>query len=95
MQSPEKIKRFQTRMPHHILQKLQQAAGLSGATMNQFIVQAAFEKAQALIEKERTLNLTLRDAKVFFDALENPPEPSIELLKAAEMYKKEFPDDTV
>lgn len=91
----EEIKRFQTRMPVHILDQLKLAAGLTGATINQFIVQAALEKAQQLIEKEHTLELTLADAKVFFDAIENPPAPNEELLKLAEDYRKDFPDDEI
>jgi uncharacterized protein (DUF1778 family) len=61
--------------------------------LNQFIIQSALEKAQSIIEQERVLNLTQKDADVFFKAIENPPQPNKELVKAAMAYKREFLDD--
>jgi hypothetical protein len=46
-------------------------------------VQAALEKAQIVIEKNRTINLTTRSAKVFFDAIEKPPKPTDKLARLA------------
>ena len=69
------------------------ASELLGATLNQFIIQSALEKAQSIIEQERLLNLTQKDAEVFFEAIENPPQPNKELVKAAIAYKREFLDD--
>ncbi len=86
-------KRFQTRMPHHVHEKLAQASELLGATLNQFMIQSALEKAQSVIENERVLKLTLEDADVFFKAIENPPKPNKQLIEAAKKYKLEFPDD--
>ncbi|MBF0395157.1 MAG: DUF1778 domain-containing protein [Desulfobacterales bacterium] len=86
-------KRFQTRMPIHVHEKLSKAAELLGATLNQFIVQSALDKANTVLEQERILNLTLKDAEVFFEAMENPPKPNEELLKAAQVYKMEFAND--
>ena len=42
---------------------------------------------------ERVLNLTQKDAEIFFEAIENPPQPNEELVKAAIVYKREFFDD--
>jgi len=39
------------------------------------------------------LNLTQKDAEIFFEAIENPPQPNKELVKAAIRYKREFLDD--
>ena len=39
-----------TRMTDHVLDKLQVAADLVGATLKQFVVQAALEKADKFIE---------------------------------------------
>ncbi len=90
---PVTEKRFQTRMPHHVHDKLVHASELLGATLNQFIIQSALEKAQSIIEQERVLNLTQKDAEVFFEAIENPPHPNEELLNAAVAYRREFMDD--
>ncbi len=86
-------KRFQTRMPYHVHEKLTEAAEILGSTLNQFIIQSALEKANATLEQERILRLTLKDAEVFFEALENPPQPNETLIKAAQEYKKEFGDE--
>lgn len=86
-------KRFQTRMPYHVHEKLVQASELLGASLNQFIVQSAIEKATTVLEQERVLNLTYKDAEVFFEALENPPEPNENLIKAAQGYKEKFAND--
>ena len=90
---PVTEKRFQTRMPYHVHEKLVHASEILGATLNQFIIQSALEKAQEIIEQERVLNLTQRDAEVFFEAIENPPQPNKELVKAAMEYKRVFLDD--
>ncbi len=90
---PVTEKRFQTRMPFHVHDKLSHAAEVLGATLNQFIIQSALEKAQAILEQERVLNLTRKDAKIFFEAIENPPQPNEKLLNAAIAYRREFPND--
>ena len=86
-------KRFQTRMPYHVHERLMHAAEVSGATLNQFVVQSALEKANSLLEREQILNLTYRDAEALFDAIEQPPSPNEHLIKAARNYKREFIDD--
>jgi uncharacterized protein (DUF1778 family) len=58
-------KRISARVPKHAYQALTHAAEISGATLNQFLVQAALEKAQNVIGKNRTIKLTTRSAKVF------------------------------
>ena len=82
--------RISARVPKHAYQTLVHAADISGATLNQFLLQAALEKAQIIIEKNRTINLSARSAKVFFDAIENPPKPTGKLKKAMKGYKKSF-----
>jgi uncharacterized protein (DUF1778 family) len=93
MQNVEK--RFQTRMPFHVHEKLIRAAELSGATLNQFVVQSALEKANSIIEQERLLNLTYEDARIVFQAIENPPEPNDNMVRAAKEYREEFGNETV
>ncbi|MCK5509499.1 MAG: DUF1778 domain-containing protein [Desulfobacterales bacterium] len=90
---PVAEKRFQTRMPYHVHNKLVQASEFLGATLNQFIIQSALEKAQSILEQERMLSLTQKDAEFFFETIENPPQPNEELIKAAIAYKRKFLDD--
>lgn len=77
-------------MPAHVYDTLTQAADLLGATLNQFLVQSALEKAQMVIENERLIRMTTRSANVFFDAIENPPDPNDKLKDAIKAYKGSF-----
>ena len=70
-----------------IKQILTVAADLTGATLNQFLVQAALEKAEHIIEKDKLIQLSKNDAEVFFGALENPPEPNAKLMNAVKNYR--------
>jgi uncharacterized protein (DUF1778 family) len=45
------------------------------------------EKALHVIERTEFMNLSMASAAALFNALENPPKASAELLKAAEYYK--------
>ena len=83
-----KSERVSARVTVHIYNMLAQAAELSGATMNQFLVQSALEKAQAVIEKERVINMTIKSSSVFFKAMDKPPAPSRKLKTAVKSYKK-------
>ncbi len=87
MSATENSQRVSARVTPKIYETLIQAAELSGATMNQFIVQSAYEKAKEVIEKERFIIMTHRSASAFFEALENPPKPTSKLKKAAKSYK--------
>ncbi len=75
------------RVSAKVYDALAQAAELTGATLNQFLVQSAYEKAQEVLEKERFIKLTARSASVFFDALEQPP-PNKKLRSAVKSYRR-------
>ena len=84
----KQTERVSARVPAHVYQTLTQAAEIAGTTMNQFLVQSALEKAQMIIEKDRIINMTVRSANVFFEAVENPPAPNKKLKKAMKAYKE-------
>jgi uncharacterized protein (DUF1778 family) len=79
--------RVSARVPAHVYGTLAQAADLMGATLNQFLVQSAIEKAQTVINNERLIIMTTRSANTFFDAMENPPAPNEKLKDAMKAYK--------
>ncbi len=79
--------RITARVSEQIKQILTVAADLTGATLNQFLVQAALEKAEHIIEKDKLIQLSKNDAEVFFGALENPPEPNAKLMNAVKNYR--------
>lgn len=87
--------RVSARIPAHTYQTLIRAAEISGATLNQFLVQAAIEKAHLIIEKDQTINLSIKSANVFFSAIENPPKPRKKLREAMKKYRDSFgPEST-
>ena len=82
--------RVSARVPKGVQDRLQYAADLTGATLNQFMVQSALKEADAIIEKEKVITLSKRDAEVFFRALANPPAPTVAFKRAAARYAEKF-----
>lgn len=81
-------KRPTTLVTEHVLDKLQHAADLAGATLNQFVIQAALEKADWLIESESTIVLTGRESLRLLELLESPPPHNEKFLQAQARYQK-------
>ncbi len=79
--------RITARVSEQIKETLIAAADLTGTTLNQFLVQSALEKAENIIEKDKLIHLSNKDAQLFFDMLENPPEPNSKLKNAVKSYK--------
>lgn len=87
MPATKSNQRVSARVNPKVYETLSRAAELTGATLNQFIVQSAYEKAQGIIEKERFIKITARSASAFFDALDRPPRPTARLRKVAKLYR--------
>ena len=85
--------RIGARVPHEVYETLCRAAELTGATVNQFLVQAALKEAQAVIEREEVIRLSPRDWSWFLDLIENPPEPNAKLTAAMKRYQKSKRND--
>ena len=79
--------RITARVSEQIKETLVAAADLTGATLNQFLVQAALEKAENIIEKDKLIQLSHKDAQFFFDVLGTPPEPNAKLTHAVKNYR--------
>ena len=60
--STEERGRITARVPQTVQDTLQQAAELLGATLNQFVVQAALSEARRVIERDRVIHLSSTDA---------------------------------
>ena len=86
--------RITARVPLQVQETLEMAAGMVGATVNQFIVQTALREAERIIEQERVIRLTARDAEAFLDALDNPPPPNDKLMAALQDYSARRDDQT-
>ena len=87
--------RIGARVPHEVYETLCRAAELTGATVNQFLVQSALKEAQAVIEREEVIRLSPRDWNWLLDLLENPPKPNTRLKAAMERYQKAQQNDAV
>lgn len=88
MDAVKKEERISARITRDVHSTLQQAADMVGATVNQFLVQAALKEAQGIIERERIIQLSQRDAAMFFRMLERPPRPKARLRAAVAAYRK-------
>ena len=85
-------KRLTTRITDHVQEKLQVAADLVGATLNQFVVQAALEKAEKVIESESAIVLTRRESLRLLEMIENPPPRNQAFLHAQARYQQRKKD---
>ena len=81
-------KRLTTRVTDHVQEKLQAAADLVGATLNQFVVQAALEKAEKIIESESTIFLTRRESLRLLEMVVNPPPRNEKFLQAQARHRR-------
>ena len=84
--------RITARVPQNVQDTLQQAADLLGATLNQFVVQAALNEAQRVIERGRVIHLSGNDAAFLLNLLENPPAPNARLRQALRNYESRKAD---
>ena len=73
-------------------ERIEAAAALCGATANQFVLQAALEKAERVIERERVIVADGNDAAMIMNLLENPPSLNAALTGLLGNYKKKVGD---
>ena len=85
--------RIGARVPREVYEMLCRAAELSGATVNQFLVQSALKEAQAVIEREEVIRLSPRDWNWLLELMENPRKPNAKLKAAMKLYEKARRDD--
>lgn len=94
-QQGQKDVRVTARVPEKVRETLEEAAELSGATLNQFVVQAALKEAQKVLEEQKTIELSEADAERIFELLENPPTASEKLKAALDKHADFFRDKSL
>lgn len=82
-----------TRLDLRISQKqktdFEQALELGGfRSLTDFLISAASEKAEAIMEKHNNWLVSENDRKIFFDALLNPPAPNARLKAAMKRHSE-------
>ncbi len=85
---PGAARRLTTRVTDHVQAKLDHAAALVGTTLNQFVVQAALEKAERVIEDESVIRFTREQSLWLLALLDNPPPRNEAFLRAQARYKR-------
>ena len=57
--------RIPARMPLEVYERIATAAQTIGATLNQFLVQSALDKANDILERERVITLSTRTCLLY------------------------------
>ena len=70
------------------LQLLEQARNYVDLDKSKFIRQSIREKAEAIIADHEQTRFNAEDWQMFFDMLDNPPEPTERMKKALQTYNK-------
>jgi uncharacterized protein (DUF1778 family) len=84
----EPRRRITARVSKKVRITLEQAAELLGATVNQFVVQTAYEEAQRILERETVIRLSQKDAQMILGLLDSPPKPNKTLKDAVRKFKR-------
>lgn len=83
--------RFDTRLPKEQKELFEKAAKLGGfRSLTDFVISTVQEKAREIVSEREQILASERDAKIFFEALMNPPEPNSALKAAAKKYKEKL-----
>lgn len=82
-----KDNRLVARTSPEIQEVIQRAADYSGASLSQFLIEAAMEKARIVIEQTETLQLSMKGADALYAALATPPKANDKLKAAADRYR--------
>src|SRR5580693_3612991 len=79
--------RITARVSKRVRLTLEQAAELTGSTVNQFLVQSAYQEAQRLVERESVIRLSQDGARKVLALIDHPPKPNKRLKDAAKAFK--------
>ncbi len=80
--------RLVARVTPELHQMVNKAANLTGATITQFLIEAATEKATTIIDNMSLMHLSSQDTLAVFNALEHPQKPTKELTDLWQSYKQ-------
>lgn len=84
---------LKVRMDIATIQLLEQARSYVGLDKSKFIRQSIREKAQAVIAEHEQTRFSAEDWRLFFELLDNPPEPTERMKKALQTYNNIVADE--
>lgn len=84
----DQISRLEARLPASVYALLKRAAELKGRSITDFVVGAAQDAAQRVIEEDGIIRLSAEDQARFAQALLNPPAPNAALKRAMRRHVK-------
>lgn len=84
-----KRSRIAARVPAELRERLEEAAQLQGATLSQFVVQAASAEAGRVLDQESWIRLSRRDAAKVLALLDRPPQPNTRLKEAVRAQRQQ------
>ena len=79
---------LKVRMDSTTLDLLERASTYVDLNKSKFIRQSIREKAAAIIAEHEKTRFTEEDWRMFFDMLDNPPEPTDRMKKAVRKYRE-------
>lgn len=82
-QSSTRTTRLEARISPDALETVRRAAELQGRSLSDFVVSAAQEAAQRVIEDAHVIRLALEDQRALAESILNPPAPKDALRRAA------------
>ena len=80
--------RISTRVSEEGHAHMKEAAELTGATVSQFMLQAALKEAARVIEHAGVIMPSARDARMILDSLDHPSPPPAKLRAALKRYRE-------
>ena len=80
--------RLELRLASQTKELLARAATVRGQSVSEFVTASALSRARKILATEESVILAEMDRDVFFQALENPPEPSDALKRAFSRHKE-------
>ena len=76
------------RVQYNIKKTIEKAAKLKVLSLTDYILSFTFEQAKHDLEESQNLHLSKKDRDLFFNLLENPPEPTELLIQAMKEHSQ-------
>lgn len=77
-----------TDVPARHRAKIEEAAAWRGVPVRGFVIEAAVQEADLIIQKERLVELTRSDTELIMSLIDNPPGPNAAMRKAMRAHKR-------